>query len=53
MALLSKELKDSLSYLRISGIVATLEERLSYVNAKKLSYEEFLELVDSYGWVIS
>jgi len=45
MALLSKELKDSLLHLRISGIVATLEERISYANAKKLSYEEFLELV--------
>jgi len=45
MALLSKGLKDSLRYLRISGIVATLEERILYANAKKLSYEEFLELV--------
>jgi len=45
MALLSKELKDSLLYLRVSGILATLEERISYANAKKLSYEEFLELV--------
>jgi DNA replication protein DnaC len=45
MQLLSKELKDSLRYLKISGIAATLEERISYANAKKLSYEEFLELV--------
>lgn len=45
MQLLSKELEDSLRYLRISGILATLEERISYANAKKLSYEEFLELV--------
>ena len=45
MQLLSKELKDSLLHLRISGILATLEERISYANAKKLSYEEFLELV--------
>lgn len=45
MQLLSKELKDSLLHLRISGILATLEERISYANVKKLSYEEFLELV--------
>ena len=45
MQLLSKELKDYALNLRISGILATLEERISYANAKKLSYEEFLELV--------
>lgn len=45
MQLLSRELKDSLRNLRISGILATLEERITYANAKKLSYEEFLELV--------
>jgi len=45
MQLLSRELKDSLRNLRISGIAATLEERILYANAKKLSYEEFLELV--------
>jgi len=32
MQLLSKELKDSVLYLRISGILATLEERISYAN---------------------
>jgi len=45
MQLLSKELKDYALNLRISGILATLEERISYANAKKLSYEEFLELI--------
>jgi DNA replication protein DnaC len=34
-----------MSYLRISGLIPTLPERISYANAKKLSYEEFLELV--------
>jgi DNA replication protein DnaC len=42
---ISKELKDAITYLRISGLLATLPERISYANAKKLSYEEFLELV--------
>jgi DNA replication protein DnaC len=41
----SKELKGVMSYLRISGLIPTLPERISYANAKKLSYEEFLELV--------
>ena len=45
MELISKELKDAMTYLRISGILATLPERISYAKAKKLSYEEFLELV--------
>jgi len=45
MELISKELKGVMSYLRISGILATLPERVSYAKAKKLSYEEFLELV--------
>jgi len=44
MELVSKELKDITGYLRISGILATLPERISYARAKKLSYEEFLEL---------
>ncbi len=45
MELVSKELKDITGYLRISGILATLPERTSYARAKKLSYEEFLELI--------
>lgn len=45
MELISKELKNTATYLRISGILATLPERLSYAKAKKLSHEEFLELL--------
>ena len=45
MELISKDLKDTMTYLRISGIAATLPERISYARAKKLSYEEFLELI--------
>jgi DNA replication protein DnaC len=45
MELISKELKNLMTYLRISGIAATLPERISYAKAKKLSYEEFLELI--------
>jgi len=45
MEMVSKELKDVTTYLRISGIAATLPERTSYARAKKLSYEEFLELI--------
>jgi len=45
MEMISKELKNLIIYLRISGIGPTLSERVSYAKAKKLSYEEFLELV--------
>jgi DNA replication protein DnaC len=45
MEIISKELKGVTGYLRISGILATLPERVVYAKAKKLSYEEFLELV--------
>ena len=45
MELISKELKNTATYLRISGVLATLAERLSYAKAKKLSHEEFLELI--------
>jgi len=45
MELISKELKDTMTYLRISGIIATLSERTAYAKANKLSYGEFLELV--------
>lgn len=45
MELISKDLKNITTYLRISRILPTLPERLSYARAKKLSYEEFLELI--------
>jgi len=45
MEMISKELKNLMIYLRISGIVPTLPERVAYAKAKKLSFEEFLELV--------
>ena len=39
------ELKQVLKRLRLSGILFTLTERVSYARGQKLSYEEFLELV--------
>ena len=45
MELISKELKNLMAYLRISEVAATLPERISYAKAKKILYEEFLELV--------
>lgn len=42
---ISKELKDLVTILRISGMIPTLVERISYAKAKKLSHEEFLELI--------
>ena len=42
---ISKELKDLVTMLRISGMIPTFSERVSYAKAKKLSYEEFLELI--------
>ncbi len=42
---ISKELKDLVTSLRISGMIPTFAERISYAKAKKLSYEEFLELI--------
>lgn len=39
------ELKQVLKRLRLSGILFTLMERVSYARGQKLSYEEFLELV--------
>ena len=41
MQQLYKRLKD----FKLSGMVLTLEERLSYAKTKKLAYEEFLELL--------
>jgi len=45
MDMISKELKNLMIYLRISGIGPTLPERIAYAKTKKLSFEEFLELV--------
>ncbi len=39
------ELKQVLRRLRLSGILFTLMERVSYARGQKLTYEEFLELV--------
>jgi DNA replication protein DnaC len=41
----SKELKDLAKALRLSGMIPTFSERISYAKAKKLSYEEFMELI--------
>ncbi|GAH97451.1 unnamed protein product [marine sediment metagenome] len=42
---ISKELKEVMVGLRLSGIVATLPDRISYAVSKKLSHEEFLEMI--------
>ncbi len=42
---ISKDLKDAMVGLRLSGILPTLSERISYARSKKLSYEEFLEMI--------
>ena len=39
------ELKHLLKKLRLSGILITLQDRIAYAKATKLSYVEFLELV--------
>jgi DNA replication protein DnaC len=39
------ELKHILKKLRLSGILITLQDRIAYAKASKLSYGEFLELV--------
>jgi DNA replication protein DnaC len=41
---ISKDLKDVMKALRLSGIIPTLAERFSYAKSKKLSFEEFLEM---------
>lgn len=48
--MISKELKDVMVNLRLSGAVATLSERISYANQKKLSLEEFLETIFYDEW---
>ena len=40
-----KELKHILKKLRLSGILFTLQDRIAYAKASKLSYGEFLELI--------
>jgi len=44
---ITKELKDAATYLRVSGILSTLPERISYAKSKKLAHQEFLELIFS------
>jgi DNA replication protein DnaC len=41
----SKDLKDAMVALRLSGIIPTLAERISYGESKKLSFEEFLQMI--------
>jgi len=42
---ITKELKDAMAYLRLTGIIPTLPERISYANSKKLTIIEFLEMI--------
>ena len=42
---ISKELQDAMINLRLSGILPTLEQRLSYANSKKITITEFLEMI--------
>lgn len=48
--MISKELKDALVNLRLSGIIPTLAERISYARSKKLSFEELLEVIFYDEW---
>jgi DNA replication protein DnaC len=41
----TNELKQTLKRLRLSGLLATLPDRVAYAKGTKLSYPEFLELV--------
>src|SRR3990170_1432033 len=41
----ANELKQTLKRLRLSGLLATLPDRVAYAKGTKLSYAEFLELV--------
>jgi len=43
--MITKELKDLMTNLRLSGIINTLPEQIEYAKSKKLSIEEFLELI--------
>jgi len=42
---ISKDLKEAMVALRLSGILPTLADRISYAKSKKLSFEEFLEMI--------
>jgi DNA replication protein DnaC len=41
----TNELKQTLKRLRLSGLLATLPDRVAYAKGTKLSYPEFLELI--------
>jgi len=41
----TNELKQTLKRLRLSGLLATLPDRVAYAKGTKLSYAEFLELI--------
>jgi DNA replication protein DnaC len=43
--IITKELKDAMVSLRLSGIIPTLPERISYANSKKLTFVELLEMI--------
>ncbi len=42
---ISKDLAEEMVSFRLSSITVTLAERISYAKSKKLSYEEFLEII--------
>lgn len=42
---ITNELKQTLKRLRLSGLLATLPDRVAYAKGTKLSYPEFLELL--------
>ncbi|MDA8089952.1 MAG: IS21-like element helper ATPase IstB [Nitrospiraceae bacterium] len=42
---ITNELKQTLKRLRLSGLLATLEDRIAYAKGTKLAYTEFLELI--------
>lgn len=42
---ITKDLREAMVSLRLSGILPTLAERISYARSSKLSYEEFLEMI--------
>ncbi len=43
--MISKELKEAMVSLRLSGVLLTLDERIEYAMDKKLSIVEFLEVI--------
>lgn len=42
---ITNDLKQTLKRLRLSGLLATLPDRLAYAKGTKLSYTEFIELI--------